>query len=526
MAKYNEKSEVQGKTRTFEGGTAFTLTPEHELVSLLSTGLESNFYEKEDTRVKRLVELCEVVGKKDPLLLAKMIVYTRAKVGQRSITHRASVEGAKLFAGQPWAKDFFSKWDRKRERGGVIYRLDDILEITSAYFHYNKEKPLSNAMKKGFASAIEHSDEYTLAKYQAKNRTISLVDVVNMVHPKPKQFNAEALEALMKGTLKQKDTAEDKNTRTGTAVRQLVIAGEITETQAEKLLTVRKGENWADLIKNKKIGYLALLRNLRNILTTAPELIPDAGAILTDENLVQKSLVFPHQIDLAAQIVKDEFPNNSGRQMLTHLDTAYELSVQNVQELGFDEHTAVVFDTSGSMQGGWGNGCQIPGRKSTTKIAPVEKAALIAATLANGTNADIYHFATRAEKIAYRPNHPTFALKDALMGKIGEVGHGTSFDAIFRVLDRSYKRIFIITDMQGSDYIGGYSSFQDYKSTHKVDPKIYTIDLTGMGTSMFNPRNKNILQIHGYHAGIYEVIKKYEVDPEVLLNQIREIQLS
>jgi 60 kDa SS-A/Ro ribonucleoprotein len=39
--------------------------------------------------------------------------------------------------------------------------------------------------RKDFKDALENADAYELAKYQAKNNTVSLVDIVNLVHPNP-----------------------------------------------------------------------------------------------------------------------------------------------------------------------------------------------------------------------------------------------------------------------------------------------------------------------------------------------------
>ncbi|MDE1770632.1 MAG: hypothetical protein KGI28_08800, partial [Thaumarchaeota archaeon] len=45
------------------------------------------------------------------------------------------------------------------------------------------------------------------------------------------------------------------------------------------------------LIKERKIGYFALLRNLRNISEQAPEIMNEALEMLVDEKLIKSSLV-------------------------------------------------------------------------------------------------------------------------------------------------------------------------------------------------------------------------------------------
>lgn len=97
------------------------------------------------------------------------------------------------------AKNFYSKRVRGKNAGGIVYRLDDMLEIIACYQHFNPEKPLPAAMKRGFKAAIENADKYELAKYQGKGKKVSLVDVVNLVHPKPSKGMEATFKMLMAG---------------------------------------------------------------------------------------------------------------------------------------------------------------------------------------------------------------------------------------------------------------------------------------------------------------------------------------
>ena len=84
-----------------------------------------------------------------------------------------------------------------------------------AYFHENGGKSLPNAMKKGFAAAFDKFDAYQLAKYRGENKSVKLVDLVNLVHPFPNEKNADALKALVAGELKSTGTWEAKLTQAG-----------------------------------------------------------------------------------------------------------------------------------------------------------------------------------------------------------------------------------------------------------------------------------------------------------------------
>jgi hypothetical protein len=495
------------------------------LISLMATGLQGKYYQMEKERETRLVNLINEVGAKDAYLLAQIIVYTRVVMGQRSISHRAAVAAAQVFSGQPWAKYFYSKWNKKASQGGTIFRLDDVTEIAACYMHYNKGQSLPNAMKRGFASALEQADRYELAKYQSSGKDVSMVDIFNLVHPNSDDAKApKAFKELVAGTLKQFNTAEDKNTAAGQEVAAKVKAGELTKSEAAVELQEAKTDNWKDLILNRKIGYLALLRNLRNIIQSKDDGLNTAARdLLSNVKFVRESLVYPHQIDLAAHVIMDEFKSPTGRKMVGAINAAYEASVANVFELGFTEDTAIVFDTSGSMQGGWSGGMNVNGVGSRN-TAPVEKAALIAATLAKGVGADVYHFAVGCEELTYNPNDSVFTIANQFKDNIGKVGHGTRFSEIFGALKRQYSRVFIISDEQGGDSILSGSPYQTYQRKYG-SPYIYSIDLCGYGTTMFRDNGK-LCTLAGYSAQIYTTIKSYEVDPKALLNEIKAIKIS
>jgi len=527
MSKYNQVK-VTPTVTNHQGGTSFQLRPELELVGILATGLDNKFYEKESDREKRIFELVEQVAKKDPVLLAKMLVYARSVMGQRSVTHVAAVAALKVLSGNQVAAKLFTKRVRNKNKGGLIYRIDDMFEILAYYFMRNPAKldingkripNLPNSIKKGFKSVLENADEYELAKYQGNGKSISLVDIVNLVRPKPSEKMQETFKKLMKGELKQFNTAEDKQTKSGQEVAAKVKSGELTKTQATVELKEAKAENWKELIENDSIGYLALLRNLRNITKDASDSVFNAALnTLTNSERIRKSLVFPHQIDLAFEILLAE-GNSFGNRMATLLlavNKAYELAIPNLTTLFSHGRTAVVVDTSGSMTSNY-----VTIGTSRTNKRPVDKAALIGATLAKGTNADMYTFDTSCRKYSFNPLDTVNTIKKGITDHAN--GGGTYFDRIFASLNGKYDRIFILSDEQGADSMGRGSEYASYISKNGR-PFIYSVNLCGYGTTMFKESDK-IIRLFGYSKDIYEQIKVAEIDPTSILKEIQKIEL-
>jgi len=261
---------------------------------------------------------------------------------------------------------------------------------------------------------------------------------------------------------------------------------------------------------------LALLRNLRNIVnTTTDEVYAQALVMLTDEKRVRKSLVFPHQIDLAFEVLLTEGITNQNRtrSLLTAINTAYELAIPNLTDLFSHGRTAVVIDTSGSMTSAISMG------KSKINSRAVDKAALIGATLAKGIGADMYHFSTSAEKLSFNPLDSVNTIKNVVINR--SYGGGTEFNLIFKTLQGAYDRVFVISDMQGGDTLLRGSSYQDYVKKHG-QPFIYSIDLCGYGTSMFK-QNEKLINLFGYSSDIYEMVKTSEINPKQILKEIRAI---
>jgi len=108
-------------------------------------------------------------------------------------------------------------------------------------------------MKKGFAEAFAKFDGYQLAKYRGEDKAVKLIDLVNLVHPVAVERNREAIGKLVAGKLRSEKTWES-------------MLSEAGKNSGSALRTVaKKREVWKELIYSRKIGYFALLRNLRNI---------------------------------------------------------------------------------------------------------------------------------------------------------------------------------------------------------------------------------------------------------------------
>lgn len=479
MAKFNRKS-VGTKTVNKAGGEAYKETPKLAFVSLLLTSfVNDKYYRSAEQGLEEMRAL--IAGIADKQFLAKAAIYARNEFGMRSITHAVAGEIVHAVKGEVWVKAFLDS---------VIRRVDDVTEIVSYYLNTYK-KPIPNSLKKGVGRALRKFDAYQLAKYRGEGHALSLVDVFNLCHPKPDAACAETWAALMKGTLKSTETWE----------AQLAEAGQKGKTADEKLAL--KAGAWAELISERKLGYFALLRNLRNIMQQAPGVLPDALKMLVDQTLISKSLVLPFRYQTALKEI-EKLTDSNARKVMVALNKAVDLACENVSEL--PGRTCVVLDESGSMQG-----------------KPFEIGSLFAAILVKANNADLVLFTDDARYLNVNPLDSTTSICKALTE--GMRARGTDFDAPFRVFSKPYDRLIFLSDMQG--WIGFRAptvALAAYSKKHTCAPKVFSFDLAGYGTLEF-PEN-NIYCLAGFSDKVFDVMRLLEEDRKALVKTIEAVPLE
>jgi 60 kDa SS-A/Ro ribonucleoprotein len=478
MAKFSIlKSLSRGKaapnTVNLAGGRAFTQTAKLELVSvLLTTFLEDEFYRSEKQTTARIRELITKVD--DAQFVAKAALYARNTYGMRSVSHLVAGELAKSVKGAAWTKQFYAQ---------VARRPDDIME-TLGYYLAVYGRPIPNSLKKGFGAALGRFDEYQLAKYRRDHATFKLVDAVNLVRPQ----STPALAKLVRGELAPAQTWETKLTQAG--------AADSADAVAEA-----KSEAWAQLVRKRKLGYLALLRNVRNVLTHAPEVVEELCEQLTDERAVRRSLVFPFQFLSAVEVLKQGNLSGASR-VMDALNTAIDHSLANVPK--FAGRTLVALDSSGSMAG-----------------RPQTIGSLFAATLVKATGADLMLFSDSARYLTLNRSDTTLTAAN----NIPFISGGTNFNAIFEQASRGYDRIIILSDMQG--WIGGgapVAAFTAYQKRHDAAPRIYSFDLKGNGTLQF-PQER-VYCLAGWSDRVFDIMQKLDADPAALVREVESVSLE
>ncbi|MFO0629010.1 MAG: TROVE domain-containing protein [Polyangiales bacterium] len=321
-----------------------------------------------------------------------------------------------------------------RRHAAEIVRRPDEPSVGLAYQLHRFGKPVPNALKRAWASALVAAKEHGLAKYRMESRAVKTVDVVNLVHPKSK-----AVSRLVKGELTVRD-------RTWEAI---VSAKGSTPAAWTEALGV--------------MGHMALLRNLRNLLQAEVPVARFADALVRGAKDGQQ---LPFRYYSAYRAVQDQAP----APLLDALEQCLETSLGALPR--FAGRVASLCDNSGSAQGT---------TTSSMGSMQVSTIANLSGILA-GRCADegwLGVFGDRLEMTPVRKKASVFdALKaaDATAKGIGmstENGIWLFWDNAIRKKEH-WDTVFIFSDMQaghGGLYGTSPSSYKDYqwRGGHNID---------------------------------------------------------
>lgn len=396
MAKLNVWKKVFPAARTHEGAVAQRVGAKQELRRTVLTCLlwEDTFYSKGSEIVQRIAQL---VAENKPEVVAELACEARSEMQLRHVPLFLVRELARRKgAGRLVAETL--------ER--VIQRADELGEFVAIYWKDEKQ-PLSAGVKRGLAHAFTKFDAYQLAKYNRDSATVKLCDVLFLCHAKPKDAaQAEVWKKLVENTLESPDTWE-----------VALSAGK------------DKRESFERMLREGKLGGLAVLRNLRLMLAAGvePELIRERLA-----KGVARALPFRfvtaarHAPRLEDAIEKAMLEGIAGFETLTG-------------------STGLIVDVSGSMDG------SLSKKGETTRM---DAAAGLAILLRE--KAERVAMATFSDKCVELPARRGFALRDAIVKS--QAHSGTYLKRTLEELRekhewRNLERLIVITDEQSHDGI-------------------------------------------------------------------------
>lgn len=480
MTKFNSKQ--TNKTKTYEGGDAYEKSDTGLLFDFLfGSFLEDGFYEAAGERVRTLDKLLgNAIEDHGPEFVAKLAMFARNELGMRSVSQYAA---AKLNNQQfNYKRDFYRDF---------CHRPDDVSEVM-AILDGKLHQKRSHALVRGFGDYLSSLNEHKLAKYKMAGKKYNMYDLVNITHA-----TSPSIDTLMRGELGSADTWENN----------------ISNASADE-----RASKWVEMVEGGKLGYMALIRNLNNILEAAANEGLDGSWVdgvlvpqITDGDAIKGSLVFPYRIYTAYKNLKVR--NTS---VVRALDAAFFKATENMPKL--DGSTAIVIDVSGSM-------CNPISERSDISILEASACYAIALYMRN-PDCQVICFGDRAKEVRLNRLYDPFSLIEMVSANEG-LGYGTYLGSAFDILD-DHDRVFVFSDMQTMRGNGHWLTGDERSVTSCVkeyldknpSTHIFSFDLGSYNSTPFNPNAANVHCMTCLNDKLFEHVDLMERGDEFLCDYI------
>ena len=386
---------------THQGGKGRRFTPEQELRRTLMNCLlwEDQFYEDG-------VSVAERIKKLVPLVAAETCATLAIEAREAMKLRHAPLLVVREMARHPGHRGLVAETLCR-----VIQRPDELCEFLAIYWadvlgpmQQRKRQPVTAQVKKGLAKALEKFDAYQLAKYN-RDGAVRLRDVLFLVHAKPKDKEQEKVwKQLVDGELTSADTWE------------------VSLSDGKD-----KRETFERLIAEKRLGAMALLRNLRLMQKAEVPRAVIAGAVAA----MRTERVLPYRFITAARHAPD-FEPELEEAMLKSLTEHVRLSGS----------TRLLIDVSGSMDD------RLSAQSEMTRLDAACGLAVLVREVCE--EVEIFTFSDRVVKVQPRRG---FALRDVIIGS--QPHSGTWLGKAVTEVDRKGDRLIVFTDEQSHDQVQG-----------------------------------------------------------------------
>jgi hypothetical protein len=410
---------------TAEGAVAVFIDPIHQLRRSVMANMlwEDQFYEDGQSIATRIQEeVAEVLKQKDGANKLVEIAYearTQMKLRHVPLLLLVSLIRAKTKAARAVVADAITR---------VVQRPDEMGELLALYWRgedgKQKKQPLAAQMKKGLGAAFQKFDAYTLAKWNSDSASIKLRDVLFLIHAKPKGATLRYTKAERLAKV-ERELSPDEQLYKKLADKKL----ESPDTWEVALSAgADKKETFTRLLKEEKLGAMALLRNLRNMQQSGV----DIETIREGLRKMKVERVLPFRFITAARYAPTLEP---------------ELEESMLKCLGDHEKltgkTVLVVDNSGSMD------AKVSGKSEIMRNDAACALAMLLREICD--EVQVVVFSTEAVLV---PPRRGFALRDVIL-KATPHGGTNTHNALQLAAKEGYDRCIVITDEQSHQTITG-----------------------------------------------------------------------
>lgn len=432
--------------RTHEGGEAFAhLTPVKELRRSLMTSMlwEKSFYESGSAHAKRLAGL---IAKVEPSVVVQLAIEARDKMKLRHAPLFVLRELARRKNTAPFLADGIEH---------CIQRADELAEFLAIYWK-DKKQPLAAGVKRGLKRAFAKFNEYQFAKYDREG-AVRLRDAMFLTHPKPDGSKNGFTKSGREGVFKR---IAERTLATPDTWEVELSAGKDKKATFERLL------------EEKKLGGLAVLRNLRNM--------QQAG--------VNEKLIVDRLMDGCGPALPFRFI--AAAKHAPSLESVLEVAMMKSMEdqTKLPGKTLLLVDVSGSMED------KLTAKSEITRLGAACGLAILLREVS-----EQFACGSFSTEVVVVPPRRGFALADAI-GSSQPHG-GTRLGHALASLPTDADRVIVITDEQSSDTVPQ----SRWKNAYIINVAAYQ---NGVGD------DKGYHKISGWSEAVVEYIRQYEAEAD------------
>lgn len=478
---------------------SFERDAKSELFLLAVTNLvgEQTFYESAGDRDSRYVELVRHVTDLDPSWVAQMLDWLRSTANMRTASLVGAVEYARAVNARFGASPTYlgpSETPRAVVRS-VLKRADEPGELL-AYWLRRYGRRISMPVKRGVADAVTALyTEQNVIKWDSSRAAVRFADVVELCHPDPigprqselfrylleerhgrATFTGKSLPRLEMNRIVSADPDKAEARRRLLAEPELLEAAGMTWESLSGLGKM-DAEAWEAVIP--RMGYMALLRNLRNFdeAGVSRPVLDAVGARLRSPAEVARSRQLPMRFLSAYNAVRSD-------RWRPTVDDALECSLRSLPRLSGD--WAILVDTSGSMGA--------PFSRDGTLMRWDAAAVFGLAAARAAERARVWAFSNAALEFPLQPGENLLASVKRFHDGGYMLGRGTATQLAVQTARVTYPqatRFLVLTDEQANFY-----SYQGdvFHSIRRSDVA-YTFNLAGYerGHAESGTRNRHVV---------------------------------
>lgn len=509
-----------GPATTALGASGFGRDPLSDLYLLSVSNLVTTemFHEGADPRNERYIDLLRGTSLLEQYHVTHMLPWLRSDGFMRTASVLGAAESAKALCDQ-------HRYDHVEDMvDDVLQRADEPGEFLAYWFSIaGKAWPKRYmAVRNGIARAVVRLyNEFTYGKWDSERRAYRFADVIEIVHPKPKDAAQSDLFRFI---------IDRRHKRSGRLTENLPMTLALKEWRAlaqsdpanprllQRDFIKRAGLAWEDVLSelgsrvSKKalweaathiMAPHALLKNLRNFDEhgISDEAADRVSAILSDGERVRRAKVFPYQFLLAYRMA----PSLRWGHVL---ERGLAGSLELVPSLR--GKTLILVDRSPSM---------FPGHPFSTphkgEITLADQAALFGTSLAvKAEDATLVAFGGKSRKVAVPRGTSVLKVADSF----GEAINYTNIPAAVRDnFTRDHTRVVIVTDEQSRP---GHFALHDGRGWSNGEVKIddlipqevpvYVWNMAGYSASILDNRSPNRHSFGGLSDASFKLVKLLE----------------